>query len=87
MSTTTVVTPTPRLSFGHARGDITPPVGVYHGMWGAARHDRATGVHRPLVGDVMAFGPIDGTTPASISYSAGYCDLAANRDYSIKRLL
>src|SRR4029453_7365892 len=33
---------------GVARGNITPPVGIYHRMWGAATHDRATGVHRPL---------------------------------------
>ena len=26
---------------------------------GAARHDRSTGVHRPLYGDVMAFAPQD----------------------------
>jgi len=29
--------------------DITPPVGIYHRMWGAAKHDQATGVHRPLI--------------------------------------
>jgi hypothetical protein len=34
--------------FGIARCDITPPVGIYHRMWGAATHDRATGIHRPL---------------------------------------
>jgi hypothetical protein len=33
---------------GVAQCDITPPIGVYHRMWGAAMHDRATGVHRPL---------------------------------------
>ncbi len=38
-----------------SRVDITPPVGIYHRMWGAARHDRATGVHRPLQGDVLVF--------------------------------
>ena len=30
-------------------------MGIYHRMWGAARHDRATGVHRPLLGDVLIF--------------------------------
>jgi hypothetical protein len=37
-----------------ARRDITPPVGIYHRMWGAATHDRATGVHRPLFATVLA---------------------------------
>jgi hypothetical protein len=60
MSTTTVPTPTSRLRLGHARVDVTPPVGIYHRMWGAARHDRATGVHRPLIADVLALAPLDG---------------------------
>ncbi len=58
MSTTTTQTPTSLLRFGLARVDITPPVGIYHPMWGAARHHRATGVHRPLTAEVMAFGPM-----------------------------
>ena len=49
MSTRTVRTPTSILRLGYARADVTPPVGIYHRMWGAARHDRASGVHRPLV--------------------------------------
>lgn len=39
---------------GIARGDITPPVGIYHRMWGAAKHDRSTGVHRPLTATALA---------------------------------
>ena len=58
MNTTTVRTPTSHLRLGHARADITPPVGIYHRLWGAARHDRATGVHRPLVAAVLALAPI-----------------------------
>ena len=61
MSTTVVATPTSRLRWGFARADITPPVGIYHRLWGAARHDRSTGVHRPLVADVMVLGPADGS--------------------------
>ncbi|MCA9123831.1 MAG: neutral/alkaline non-lysosomal ceramidase N-terminal domain-containing protein [Planctomycetaceae bacterium] len=45
--------------FGVARGDITPPVGIYHRMWGAATHDRSTGVHRQLTATVLAIEPID----------------------------
>jgi hypothetical protein len=37
-----------------ARRDITPPIGIYHRMWGAATHDRATGIHRPLLATVLA---------------------------------
>ncbi|HVC33028.1 MAG TPA: neutral/alkaline non-lysosomal ceramidase N-terminal domain-containing protein [Chloroflexota bacterium] len=59
MGTTTVTTPTSRVRFGIARVDITPPVGIYHRMWGAARHHQATGVHRPQVGDVMVFAPLE----------------------------
>lgn len=38
---------------GVARGDITPPVGIYHRMWGAAVHERSTGVHKPLTATVL----------------------------------
>ncbi|MCC7265478.1 MAG: hypothetical protein IT369_23480 [Candidatus Latescibacteria bacterium] len=51
--------PTSRLRLGLGRVEITPPVGIYHRMWGAARHDRAAGVHRPLVADVLALAPLD----------------------------
>lgn len=37
-----------RAHFGIARTDITPPIGVYARNWGAARHDVATSIHRPL---------------------------------------
>ncbi|MEZ6128003.1 MAG: alkaline ceramidase [Planctomycetaceae bacterium] len=46
--------PTPRKhhSFtgriGIARTDITPPVGIYARNWGAAKHDIADTIHRPL---------------------------------------
>lgn len=33
---------------GVARGDITPPVGIYARNWGAAEHDIAESIHRPL---------------------------------------
>lgn len=33
---------------GVARRDVTPPVGVYSRCWGAATHDTAEGIHRPL---------------------------------------
>ena len=48
-----VDTPQSRCQAGVARCDITPPVGIYHRMWGAAVHDRATGVHRPLLATAL----------------------------------
>jgi hypothetical protein len=33
---------------GVARADITPPAGIFARTWGAAKHDIAKGVHRPL---------------------------------------
>jgi hypothetical protein len=40
--------PTTHCRFGVARRDVTPPVGIYSRSWGAATHDVAEGVHRPL---------------------------------------
>ena len=54
-----------RCNFGIAVGDITPPPGIYHRMWGAARHDRATGVHRPLRATVIGLQPIGGEHPTT----------------------
>ncbi|WP_341840777.1 hypothetical protein [Chitinophaga caseinilytica] len=34
---------------GVAQRDITPPVGIFARNWGAARHDVAAGIHRPLM--------------------------------------
>ena len=52
-----VDTPTSLCQVGLARGDITPPVGIYHRMWGAAAHDRSTGVHRPLTATALILRP------------------------------
>jgi hypothetical protein len=38
---------------GVAREDITPPPGIYARNWGAATHDTAEGVHRPLSATVL----------------------------------
>ncbi len=39
---------------GVARSDITPPSGIYARNWGAASHDAAEGVHRPLTLTALA---------------------------------
>jgi hypothetical protein len=54
-SLTELHTPQSRCTFAIAWADITPPVGIYHRMWGAASHDRATGIHRPLRATVALF--------------------------------
>ena len=43
--------------FGVARRDVTPPVGIYARSWGAATHEVAEGVHRPLHGDGSRLRP------------------------------
>jgi hypothetical protein len=55
-----VDTPHSLCRFGVARCDITPPVGIYHRLWGAATHDRATGVHRPLTATCAVFQAAQG---------------------------
>lgn len=50
-----------RCRVGFARADITPPVGIYHRMWGAAMHEQATGVHRPLLATALCLEPTDGS--------------------------
>lgn len=54
-----VETPQSICRFGIARADITPPVGIYHRMWGAATHEGSTGIHRPLTATAMVFRPPD----------------------------
>lgn len=54
-------TPQSRCRFALAWRDITPPPGIYHRMWGAASHDRATGVHRPLRATAAVFAPTEGS--------------------------
>lgn len=53
----TVEFPQSRCRAGVARRDITPPVGIYHRMWGAATHNRSTGVHRPLSTTILVMQP------------------------------
>ena len=52
--------PHSRCRFALVVGDITPPSNIYHRMWGAARHERATGIHRPLRASVAVFAPEEG---------------------------
>ncbi len=54
-----VCTPQSICRAGLSRRDITPPIGIYHRMWGAADHAQATGVHRPLVATTLVLAPLD----------------------------
>ena len=66
MKTVTVInTPQSRCRAGVARCDITPPIGIYHRMWGAALQDQATGVHRPLEATLLWIEPHPPATGAT----------------------
>ncbi len=60
LSRTEDPTPQSRCRFALAFADITPPTDIYHRMWGAAKHEQATGVHRPLRATVAVFAPLEG---------------------------
>lgn len=69
---TTVETPQSRCVAGFGRADVTPPDGIYHRMWGAALHDRATGVHRPLTATALYLAPLD-DGEASVILGLDHC--------------
>jgi hypothetical protein len=54
------------LQAGVARADITPPVGIAHGNWGAATHSRAEGVDLPLWATVLTLRDAASDTAAVI---------------------
>lgn len=60
LSRTEDPTPQSRCRFALAHANITPPADIYHRMWGAAKHEQATGVHRPLRATVAVFAPLEG---------------------------
>lgn len=76
-SLTHVATPQSRCRFALAWVDITPPAGIYHRMWGAAKHERATGVHRPLRATVAVFEPLQSTGERQIVLALDHCVMGA----------
>lgn len=67
-------TPQSRCRFAIASGDITPPIGIYHRMWGAATHDRAEGIHQPLRAMVAILAPlVDQPQSRRILVSLDHC--------------
>lgn len=55
--------PSFRGAAGVARRDITPPVGIYSRLWGAATHNVASGIHRPLTLTALALSAETGSDP------------------------
>ena len=84
---------------GVARADITPAVGIYNRNWGAAVHDAAEGIHRPLAMTVLTLQESAGAQPlvlidtdlgwwASIEYEAKFrARLQAALDVPVERLI
>lgn len=65
--------PSFRGTFGVARRDITPPVGIYSRNWGAALTETATSVHRPFTLTVLTIAEeAEGDPLAIISLDLGW---------------
>ncbi len=70
--------PQSRCKAAAAQIDITPPLGIYHRMWGAAKHDQATSVHRPLHGTMLWIAPRnDDRSQSSVVIALDHCILDA----------
>src|SRR5438046_6045724 len=69
--------PQSRCHFALAWADITPPPDIYHRMWGAAKHERATGVHRPLRATVAVFEPLHRNGERQILLALDHCVMGA----------
>lgn len=77
---TQVDTPQSACRFALAWGDITPPPNIYHRMWGAAKHERATGIHRPLRATVAVFASPEGVLASEtcqVLIALDHCTLGA----------
>jgi len=68
--------PQSRCVIGVARGDVTPPVGIYHRMWGAATHDRSTGVHRPLTATALYLENLQAADDFQVVVALDHCLLS-----------
>ncbi len=67
--------------------DITPPVGIYHRLFGAAAHERATGIHRPLQADVLALGPVRGEAPLLVRVQMDHAGFVEAQHQRFRRLV
>ena len=57
---------------GMARAEITAPVGIYSRNWGAAKHDVASSIHRPLYLSVLTLAEPDGTPLVLVDADLGW---------------
>ena len=87
MSITVDPIPTSHLRFGLARIDVTPPVGIYHPMWGAARHHRATGIHRPLTAEAMIFAPLDDSRQPLVHLQIDHVGMTAEHQATLIEMI
>lgn len=72
---------------GVAQLDITPPIGIYHRMWGAAKHDQATGVHRPLMLSVLWMENSESTSEKFVLITMDHCILDGAEIKAIRKLV
>ncbi len=80
---TRVDTPQTRCRAAFSQANITPQAGIYHRMWGAALHEVATGVHRPLIATAMLLEARDGTNRLLV-LGVDHCLLEAAETNAIK---
>ena len=59
-----------RANIGLSRIDITPPIGIYSRNWGAALHDVAESIHRPLTLTALTIAPLQGSAPPLVLIDA-----------------
>jgi hypothetical protein len=62
-----------RCRFGASTRDVTPGLGVYARWWGAAAHDLAQGIHRPLETSALVISPIEGDGEELVLVTIDYC--------------
>jgi hypothetical protein len=68
---------------GIAGRDVTPPVGIYARQWGAAVHDVAEGVHRPLVLTALSM-EADGGEPLVLIALDGFMFRSNEDEYRVR---
>lgn len=73
-----------RCRFGTSTRDITPGLDVYARWWGAAAHDLAQGVHRPLIASALVFQPITGTGDELVLVTVDYCVFDARDEIALR---
>src|SRR5688572_9803148 len=65
---------------GAARDDVTPPSGIYARNWGAAEHDTAEGIHRPLTATAITFQTESGGKLILVSLDLGWWRTAEDEE-------